>query len=175
MASVIFVRVAEEVERREEGRALVTVAVSGPDNVGKSTQIRLLVRMDDMTDIGSLGGYDPRWEDAQARGLADWWFRRAGLEEVVDVLACSYLARSATADSAGLVRLVDRGMPMLEASVVATAAARERLAYEAAVERAVELLAAYRDDLAAAEAGEWGCPAVTCCRVGGWDETGVGS
>jgi len=141
---------------REEGLGVVAVAVSGPDNVGKSTQIRLLARVGGVAGAGSLDAHDPRWADAHARGLADWWFRRAALEEVVDVLACSYLARSATVGCAGTVRLVDRGMPMLEASVVATAAARERLAYQAAVQRARELLAVYRDDLEGAEAGEWG-------------------
>ncbi len=135
---------------------MVTVAVSGPDNVGKSTQIRLLARESGVIAAGPLDAYDPRWAEANTSGLADWWFRRAALEEVVDVLACSYLTRSAGADSAGAVRLVDRGMPMLEASVVATAAVRERLGYEAAVARAEELLAPYRDDLNAGEAGEWG-------------------
>jgi hypothetical protein len=115
---------------------VVAVAVSGPDNAGKSTQIRLLARETGVTEAGPLDAHDPRWVDAHARGLADWWFRRAAMEEVVDVLACSYLARSLTADNAGVVRLVDRGMPMLEATVVATAAVRERLGYDAAVRRA---------------------------------------
>jgi hypothetical protein len=140
----------------KEGQAVVAVAVSGPDNVGKSTQIRLLTRDTGLAGAGPLDAHDPRWVDAHALGLADWWFRRAALEEVVDVLACSYLARSATADSTSAVRLMDRGMPMLEATVVATAAVRERLGYEAAVQRAGKLLAAYRDDLERAEAGEWG-------------------
>jgi len=137
---------------------VVAVAVSGSDNVGKSTQIRLLARESGVAEAGSLDAHDPRWEDARARGLADWWFRRAALEEVVDVLACSYLARSAAADTTGtgVVRLMDRGMPMLEASVVATVAVRELLDYEAAVQRARGLLAAYRDDIDRAEAGEWG-------------------
>jgi hypothetical protein len=135
---------------------VVAVAVSGPDNVGKSTQIRLLARVDGVAEAGPLDAHDPRWAGAHALGLAEWWFQRAALEEVVDVLACSYLARSAAADSAGLVRLVDRGIPMLEASIVATAAVRERLGYQAAVQRARELLAGYRDDLEKAEAREWG-------------------
>jgi hypothetical protein len=124
--------------------------------VGKSTQIRLLARDARVTEAGPLDSHDSRWAGAHAQGLADWWFRRADLEEVVGVLACSYLARSAAADSADGVLLVDRGMPMLEATVVATAAVREHLGYQAAVRRAGELLAAYRDDLERAQAGEWG-------------------
>jgi hypothetical protein len=130
--------------------------VSGPDNVGKSTQIRLLARQAGVVSAGPLDGHDPRWADAHALGLADWWFRRAPLEQVVDVLACSYLARAAVAAPVGSVRLVDRGLPMLEASVVATAAVREDLGYEAAVRRAADLLTGYRRDLARAEATEWG-------------------
>jgi cytidylate kinase len=134
---------------------VVAVAVSGPDNVGKSTQIRLLAREAGVTEAAPLDAHDPRWAGAHAQGLADWWFRRAALEEVVDVLACSYLARSAAACSDDEVRLVDRGIAMLEATVVATAAVRERLSYQAAVPRAGELLAAYQADLERAEAGEW--------------------
>lgn len=135
---------------------MVAVAVSGPDNVGKSTQIRLLARRVGVSSAGPLDAHDPRWADAHALGLADWWFHRAPLEEVVDVLACSYLARAAAAADAGSVRLVDRGMPMLEASVVATAAVREHLGYEAAAQRGADLLADYRRELEQAEAAEWG-------------------
>jgi hypothetical protein len=134
----------------------MAVAVSGPDNVGKTTQIRLLARVGGLAEAGALDAHDPRWAGAHALGLADWWFRRAALEEIVDVLACSYLARSATARPAGIAWLVDRGMPMLEASVVATVAVRECLNYRAAAQRAKELLADYRDDLQRAEAGEFG-------------------
>lgn len=135
---------------------MVTVAVSGPDNVGKSTQIRLLTRLAGVVSAGPLDAHDPRWVDAHALGLADWWFHRAALEQVVDVLACSYLARSASAAAAGVMQLADRGLPMLEASVVATAAVREDLGHEAAVQRAADLLAGYRSDLERAEAAEWG-------------------
>jgi hypothetical protein len=135
---------------------VVTVALSGPDNVGKSTQIRLLIREADLIGAGPLDVHDERWADAHAAGLADWWFRVAPLEQVVDTLACSYLSRAATANPADRVRLVDRGVPMLEASVVATAAVRENLPYDAAVQRAGDLLAAYQHDLQRAESGEWG-------------------
>jgi hypothetical protein len=135
---------------------VINVGVSGPDNVGKSTQIRLLARQADVLSAGPLDTYDPRWAEAHTFGLADWWFRRAPMERVVDVLACSYLARAATAPPAGSARLADRGLPMLEASVVATAAVREDLGYQSAVQRAAGLLAGYRRDLARAEAAEWG-------------------
>jgi hypothetical protein len=135
---------------------VVTVALSGPDNVGKSTHVRILTRQAGVIGAGPLDAHDARWADAHAAGLADWWFRIASLEYVVDTLASSYLSRAATVNPADQVRLVDRGVPMLEASVVATAAVRENLAYDAAVQRASDLLAGYQHDLKRAEAGEWG-------------------
>ncbi|MDH2425804.1 nucleotidyltransferase domain-containing protein [Sphaerisporangium sp. TRM90804] len=132
-----------------------TVALSGPDNVGKTTHARLLARRHSAHNPGPLDDYDPRWRDAKKRGLATWWLHAAPVAEVVDVLACSYLARSAARnDTIGTFRIIDRGMTMLDASVVATVAARDRLSHEAAVERASDLLAPYAADIAAARAAE---------------------
>ena len=134
---------------------LSVLAVSGPDNVGKSTQLRILARRIGPCAAlaGSLDAYDPRWRTITALGMADWWFDQASIEEVADVLACSYLERARQAPSSGL-RLVDRGIPMLEASVAATAAAREELSSDAAEERARSILAAYDPDIREAESAE---------------------
>jgi hypothetical protein len=134
----------------------VVIAVSGPDNVGKTTQVRLLARRAGMTDLGALDAHDPRWPGARSAGLADWWFSAAPVSEVADVLACSYLARAAVARGGDGTLLADRGMPMLEATVAATAAVREHLGHEAAGSRAAELLSPYRRDLEQAEAAETG-------------------
>ena len=132
------------------------VALSGPDNVGKSTQARLLARRGGMTGLGALDAHDPRWAPARSAGLADWWFRDAPVSEVTDVLACSYLARAGTAVGEPRTWLADRGMPMLEASVAATVAVREHLGCEAAAARVAQLLAPYQQDLERAEAAEVG-------------------
>jgi predicted nucleotidyltransferase len=135
------------------------IAISGPDNVGKSTQLRLLVQRGDFVDTGPLDLHDSRWRSVRAAGLAAWWFESAPLMEVVDVLARSYLRRSvshAGSTAGGPRRLVDRGMPMLEASVVATVGVREDLDYRSAVQRAAVLLAPYQPDLDHAEAVELG-------------------
>ncbi|MCW2880966.1 MAG: hypothetical protein JWQ95_5066 [Sphaerisporangium sp.] len=78
---------------------VITVGVSGPDNVGKTTQARLLARRYRARNLGPLDDHDPRWQHARRQGLAAWWFEAAPLQEVVDVLACSYLARSTAAQS----------------------------------------------------------------------------
>jgi hypothetical protein len=109
-----------------------------------------------MPDVGRLDAYDSRWTHAKQVGLADWWFSRAPIEEVVDVLGRSYLARTAAYPHDGPARLVDRGIPMLEASIVATVAVREGRDHRSAVERAAQLLAPYQSELDAAEAGELG-------------------
>ncbi|RKE21952.1 hypothetical protein BX266_5360 [Streptomyces sp. TLI_171] len=89
--------------------------------------------------------------------MGAWWWQDAPVEEVADVLACSYLARSRhpAADGAAL-RLVDRGLPMLEASLAATAAVREDLDARRAADRARQLLEPFADELRAAEAREHG-------------------
>ncbi|MFG1709611.1 hypothetical protein ACFLIM_41165 [Nonomuraea sp. M3C6] len=124
------------------------LAISGPDNVGKTSQIRLLTRrIPGSSDAGRLDDFDPRWQQAHAGGLAHWWFTDAPLEEVADVLACSYLERARHAHRREGLVLMDRGHSMLEASVVATAAVRLGLDHEHAADHARRLLAPYDGDL----------------------------
>lgn len=133
----------------------VSVAFSGPDNTGKTKQIGILARRmgSAATSAGPLDHYDPRWAAIKAGGTARWWFESGPVEEVTDVLATSYLERSRLPVSAP-VRLLDRGIPMLEASVAATVAVREDLDAAQATARARILLAPYETDLRAAEEDE---------------------
>ncbi|MFF1422136.1 nucleotidyltransferase domain-containing protein [Streptomyces sp. NPDC058280] len=133
----------------------VSVAFSGPDNTGKTTQIGILARRmgPAVTSAGPLDHYDPRWTAIKADGMARWWFETGPVEEVADVLATSYLERSRHPFSAP-VRLLDRGIPMLEASVAATVAVRDDLDAAQAADRARLLLAPYETDLRAAEESE---------------------
>jgi hypothetical protein len=129
---------------------MTLITVSGPDNVGKTTQIRMLTLRSAAADAGRLDAFDPRWAAAHADGLAAWWFERAPVEEVADTLACSYLARLHAARkqaATGELVLMDRGPAMLAASVTATVAVREDLSRPAAAARAAGLLAGYEADL----------------------------
>ncbi|MEU9836997.1 hypothetical protein AB0D67_36135 [Streptosporangium sp. NPDC048047] len=131
----------------------VIIALSGPDNVGKTTNIRLLSRRCGATVLDPLNVYDPRWPTAT--DLPAWWFETARVEEVVDVLACSYLARARAARSSpDPFVLVDRGITMLEASIIATIASRSGEPYPRAVEQAHRLLATYAEDISAARTAE---------------------
>ncbi|WP_230092838.1 nucleotidyltransferase domain-containing protein [Streptomyces olivaceus] len=133
----------------------VSVAFSGPDNTGKTKQIGILARRmgSAATSAGPLDHYDRRWAAIKADGMARWWFETGPVEEVADVLAHSYLERSRYPYSAP-VRFLDRGIPMLEASLAATVAVREDLDAWRAADRARSLLAAYESDLRAAERDE---------------------
>ncbi|WP_416875490.1 nucleotidyltransferase domain-containing protein [Kitasatospora sp. SC0581] len=135
----------------------VTIAISGPDNVGKTKQIGILARRlgSAAHATGRLDDYDTRWDGIKATGMGAWWFERGPIEEVADVLVSSYLERSRR-PAAAPVRLMDRGIPMLEASLAATVAVRERLRPDGAADRARKLLDAYAADVRAAEAAEHG-------------------
>jgi len=89
------------------------------------------------TDVvgGPLDAHDVRWEAIEKNDMSRWWFETGPMQEVAEVLAASYLQCShhSGARTAG-VRLMDRGMPMLEASVAATAAVRENLTPEQAAD-----------------------------------------
>ncbi|MFD3936151.1 nucleotidyltransferase domain-containing protein [Streptomyces sp. NPDC058611] len=141
----------------------VSVAFSGPDNTGKTKQIGILARRmgPAATSAGPLDHYDPRWATIKADGMARWWFETGLVEEVADVLATSYLERSQHPLSAPM-RLLDRGIPMLEASVAATVAVRENLGTAQAADRARLLLSPYETDLRAAEQDEYALVLLHC-------------
>ncbi|MCX5406609.1 nucleotidyltransferase domain-containing protein [Streptomyces sp. NBC_00335] len=133
----------------------VSVAFSGPDNTGKTKQIGILARRmgSAATSAGPLDHYDRRWAAIKADGMGRWWFETGPVQEVADILASSYLERSRHPFSAP-VRFLDRGIPMLEATVAATVAVRENLPAPQAADRARSLLAPYETDLRAAEDSE---------------------
>lgn len=135
--------------------AVSAVAVSGPDNVGKTTQLRLLSQRmgPDVKLMGPLDNYDPRWSSIRRAGMADWWFRDAPPRELADVLASSYLMRARQTCGSRL-SLVDRGIAMLEASLAASVAIREDLDPPRAADRACSLLRPWEADLRSAESAE---------------------
>lgn len=134
-----------------------TLALSGTDNVGKSTQLRILARRfpNRVHHAGAVHDHDPRWPAIMGDGLAHWWFEDAPLPEFAALLADSYLTRHRGCSMSGL-NLIDRGIPMLEATIAATVAVRERLDHRESQERAVDLLAPYALSLQQAEERETG-------------------
>ncbi|SHN31482.1 nucleotidyltransferase domain-containing protein [Streptomyces yunnanensis] len=137
---------------------VTTLAVSGADNTGETKQLGILARRLGPAAVatGPLDAHDARWAGIKQSDMGTWWFQSGAVQEVADVLAASYLQRSRHSVGGAGPRLMDRGIPMLEASVAATAAVREHLTPEQAAERARELLRPYAQDLKTAEAGEYG-------------------
>jgi len=136
-----------------------TLALSGPDNVGKSRQLRILARRcgpDLVVRAGALHDHDGRWKSIAAGGMASWWFKTSSPGELADVLASSYLARHEAAPGSGPLLLVDRGVPMLEATLAATLATRQCLDDQRAYDQAMVLLRPYEAGLRSAEAQEFG-------------------
>ncbi|MFR9727520.1 nucleotidyltransferase domain-containing protein [Streptomyces sp. MS19] len=140
------------------GDDVVTIALSGADNTGKTKQLGILARRigPAAEATGPLDAHDVRWADIKKNGMGIWWFETGPVQEVADVLAASYLQRSHHDSGAAGLRFMDRGMPMLEASLAATVAVREALAGEEAADRARVLLEPYAQDLRRAEAAEHG-------------------
>jgi cytidylate kinase len=133
------------------------VAISGPDNVGKTTQIRILLRRLHPAgrEAGALHEHDGRWVAIIGAGMAAWWFTGSSREELADVLATSYLRRHAALAGSGL-SLVDRGIPMLEATLAATLATRFALSDDDALVETLRLLDRYRSNLDECERRETG-------------------
>src|SRR5579884_2270545 len=150
------VREAASRTQKRVGKPVWAVAISGPDGVGKTTQLRLLARCSEFDDAGTLDQYDTAWHRPQMHDLAEWWFSYASIEEVIGVLARSYLARAAGHGTDSRIRLVDRGIPMLEATVAATVAAREGCGYDTAKMKALNALGPYREAMKRAERAELG-------------------
>jgi cytidylate kinase len=139
------------------------VSLSGPDNIGKTTQLRLLHRRlaPDGRLAGSLHEHDPRWAAIVTGGMATWWFTTSTAEELADVLASSYLHRHTTTAGDGL-SLFDRGVPMLEAGLAATFSVRFQLDDAEAHRTALRLLRPFQQRLDACAAREIGIVLLHC-------------
>ena len=117
------------------------VSLNGPDNSGKSTQVRLLADCwDGFCDLGPVHRYDPEpWARVSGPGYSTWWFATSATEELTRMLFAGHEAR-ARARPPDRVGLLDRGWHMLLATAVATCAVKESLPIEAAWTRVLALL-----------------------------------
>jgi hypothetical protein len=114
------------------------IAFSGPDNVGKSTQLRWLQRvLLDATSLGTIDQYDERWKQLANDDFSDWWFSKSSTREHTSLILQSHATRVRLAP--GGLSLVDRGLPMLLAVCAATIALKEERDPEQAMEIVNEL------------------------------------
>ncbi|MFI9233783.1 nucleotidyltransferase domain-containing protein [Streptomyces rimosus] len=132
------------------------IAVSGPAHVGKGTQLRLLAHRAPQLDVcRPAEEHVPQWPTLIGTDRTGWWLQGASYQELADVLAASFLARTRQPHAGGL-RCVRQGLPMLEATLAAVAAVREKRSTARAADDAYAVLAPYRAALYAAEESEYG-------------------
>jgi hypothetical protein len=104
------------------------ISLNGPDNVGKTTQLRRLARRwEGFQVLGAVHEHDPGpWEKAAADDYASWWFERSTTVELTTMLVNGH-AKRAGAREPGCTGLLDRGLPMLMAVAAATSVVKESL------------------------------------------------
>jgi hypothetical protein len=112
---------------------VLNLALSGPDNVGKTTQLRWLTRLQPSWILaGSIDAYDERWQAIAGADFATWWFETSTTEEHTRLIFDSYDAR---AHHSTAPALWDRGYHMLVATCAATAQIKDGIATEEALAR----------------------------------------
>lgn len=104
------------------------VSLNGPDNVGKTTQLRLLAqRRPGFHPLGAIHEHDRElWARVAADDYARWWFETSTTVELTEMLLASHTKR-ATAREESRTGLLDRGWPMLLAVAAATCAVKDGL------------------------------------------------
>lgn len=112
------------------------VSLNGPDNSGKSTQVRMLADgWEWFCDLGPVHRYDPvPWARVSGEGYATWWFTTSTTEELTAMLFAGH-AKRARALPPGKIGLLDRGWYMLLATAIATCVVKESVPMEDAWHR----------------------------------------
>lgn len=106
------------------------VSLNGPDNSGKSTQVRLLSEArPSLQVLGSVHQHAPYFWRALPADSSTWWFETSSTSELSHLLLESHelRARARVADRVGLL---DRGHPMLIATAIATCVVKDKLAID---------------------------------------------
>lgn len=117
------------------------VSLNGPDNSGKSTQVRMLAESwDGFCDLGPVHRHDPvSWSRVSGTGFSTWWFATSTTEKLTHLLFSSHEARS-RARPPDRIGLLDRGWHMLLATAIATCTVKESCSIESAWSRILALV-----------------------------------
>ena len=101
------------------------VSLNGPDNAGKTTQIRLLSEAKpSLQMLGSVHEHATELWGAMPADSSTWWFETSSTIELTRLLLDSHRLR-AQARRPGSIAVVDRGHPMLIATAVATCVVKD--------------------------------------------------
>lgn len=111
------------------------VSLNGPDNVGKTTQLRLVAQhRPGFQPLGAVHEHDPApWQRVAAGDYARWWFETSTTIELTEMLLASHAKRAAARET-GRTGLLDRGLPMLLAVACATCVVKDGLTVQQAMD-----------------------------------------
>lgn len=108
------------------------LSLNGPDNAGKTTQIRLLSEArPGLQVLGSAHEHAPHLWGALPVDSSTWWFATSSTVELTKLLLESHRLR-AQARRTGSIAVIDRGHPMLEATAVATCVVKDKVSIDVA-------------------------------------------
>ena len=108
------------------------VSLNGPDNAGKTTQIKLLAEArPSLHVLGSVHEYAPGLWGAVPADSSTWWFETSSTVELTRLLLESHRLR-AKARRPGNITMLDRGHPMLVAAAVATSVVKDGVSIDSA-------------------------------------------
>jgi ADP-ribose pyrophosphatase YjhB (NUDIX family) len=70
------------------GSLNIQISISGPDNIGKTTQIRLLKTSlkDECFSTGGLHLYHGAWPELPPKDFSKWWFSESTTEELTQLI-----------------------------------------------------------------------------------------
>lgn len=101
------------------------MSLNGPDNAGKTTQIRLLSEArPSLHMLGSVHEHALELWGALPADSSTWWFETSSTVELTRLLLDSHQLR-AQAQKPGSIAVLDRGHPMLVATAVATCVVKD--------------------------------------------------
>ena len=114
--------------RLEKANMPMTISLSGPDNVGKTTQLELFPRSFSIVLIGGLHDCDTKISQMLKDGsLNDWWWNSSEEDFVCTVYAAvGRRYRDAKANESATFALFDRGKAMFDAVTAAVLATKSR-------------------------------------------------
>jgi len=106
------------------------LSLNGPDNAGKTTQIRLLSEArPGLQVLGSAHEHAPHLWGVLPADASTWWFETSSTAQLTQLLLESHQLR-AKARRPGSIAVIDRGHPMLVATAVATCAVKDEVSID---------------------------------------------
>lgn len=116
------------------------LSLNGPDNAGKTTQIRLLAEArPGIQVLGSAHEHAPDLWSVVPEDSATWWFETSTTAELTNLLLESHQLRTEARKPGGLA-VIDRGHPMLLATSIATSVIKDDISIDEARDAVLDVV-----------------------------------